>query len=334
MTEVALRHTTSELAIGAEQLAWTEQQLATLQHLGVEGASEGDLRVFFHQAKRTGLDPFAKQIYMIGRNDSVPDERGGWVKVKKFTIQTGIDGYRLVARRAAAQSGEKLRTSEPLWCGKDMQWLEAWPSDDPPVAAKVVAYRDGEPFPGVAMYREFVQTKRDGKPNSMWSRMPANQLAKCAEAQALRKAYPQDLAGIYVDEEMGPAERTGDGAHVVTSTRGRVTAAEITGQAPTPLPEPVDGEVMPQPATRPQLTALNAGLTALGYKGRPAIYAVLTRELGRDITSSSDLTKDEASQLIDRIQRGEVRGPDPDADPSSDTFVAEPPASWEPEEDR
>lgn len=334
MTEVAIRQTSSELAIQSDQLDWTPQQLATLQHLGVEGAGEGDLRVYFHQAKRTGLDPFAKQIYMIGRWDSVQDARGNWVKVKKFTIQTGIDGYRLIARRAAAQAGEKLRQSEPLWCGKDMQWLEAWPFDEPPVAAKVVVYRDGEPFSGVAMYREFVQTKRDGKPNSMWARMPANQLAKCAEAQALRKAYPQELSGIYVDEEMGAADRAEDGAHVVTSARSRrVTAAEITGAQPEQ--EPVDGEVVAEPITAKQLTALNAALTSLGYTGRPAIYAVLSEELGRPIGSSKDVTKDEASGLLDRIKRREVPvapAPATEDDPGSDTFVEEPPAEWQPED--
>lgn len=335
MTEVAIRQTSSELAISAEQLDWTPQQLSTLQHLGVEGASEGDLRVYFHQAKRTGLDPFAKQIYMIGRLDSVQDERGNWVKVKKFTIQTGIDGYRLVARRAAKREGEKLRLAEPLWCGTDMQWLEAWPFDEPPVAAKVVVYRDGEPFAGVAMYREFVQTKRDGKPNSMWARMPANQLAKCAEAQALRKAYPQDLAGIYVDEEMGQADRAADGAHVVTSVPSRrVTAAEITGE-PVAEEQPAPPSVPSgPPATSQQVRALNAGLTAIGYNTRPKVYAVLTRELGREITSSNDVTKDEASRLLDRLARGEVAPPPPpNDDPTSDTYVPEPPADWQPEDD-
>lgn len=91
--------------------------------------------------------------------------------------------------------------------------------------------------------------------------------------------------------------------------------------------------------TQAQLTALNAGLTALGYKGRPAIYAVLTKELGREIGSSADVTKAEASTLIDKINRGEIKppvapSPAAPAQPGVDADgFPEPPADWEPEPD-
>jgi phage recombination protein Bet len=231
MTEIAVRPTT-DLSIEPEQQNWTDKQKAALQQLGVKDASNADLAVFFHHAKRTGLDPFAKQIYMLGR----------WTKEGvKQTIQTGIDGYRLIARRAADARHETLGYEDTLWCGKDSQWREVWLEDEPPAAAKVVVLRDGQPFPAVALWTEFVQTNKDGTPNAMWKRMGANQLAKCAEAAALRKAFPQDLAGIYTDAEMGQAERTHDGAHVVTSVPARrVTAAEIVGKAEPQEPPPVE----------------------------------------------------------------------------------------------
>jgi hypothetical protein len=97
-----------------------------------------------------------------------------------------------------------------------------------------------------------------------------------------------------------------------------------------------NGNGQPTGITKAQLTALNAGLSALGYKDRPGIYALLSKELDRPIGSSADLTKAEASDLIDRIKTGKVKGPTPvppDADPGSDTFVEEPPADWQPEPD-
>jgi hypothetical protein len=60
-----------------------------------------------------------------------------------------------------------------------------------------------EPIWVVALFNEYVQTKSDGKPNSMWTKMGANQLAKCAESLGLRKAFPRDLSGFYSKEEMG-----------------------------------------------------------------------------------------------------------------------------------
>jgi RecT family protein len=65
-----------------------------------------------------------------------------------------------------------------------------------------------EPIVAIALYSEYVQKKKDGTPNSMWQKMAANQLAKCAESLALRKAFPRDLSGFYSREEMGQAEVT------------------------------------------------------------------------------------------------------------------------------
>lgn len=295
MTELALR-TATDLSIEPGQQFWTDKQTAALVQLGVKDASNADLAVFFHQAKRTGLDPFARQIYMIGRREKNTDDQ--WIT--RQTIQTGIDGYRLIARRAADRAGEKLRQSDPLWCGKDMQWLEAWPFDEPPAAAKAVVYRDGEPFSGVAMYREFVQTKRDGKPTSMWARMPANQLAKCAEALALRKAYPQDLAGIYTEEEMGQADRAADGAHVVTSAPARrVTPAEIIEQEPAEPPSVPDAPK----ANQGQMRRIHGLLKGRGITSDDAVRSAITDIIGRELTSRTDLGRDEGDAVIAYLEQ-------------------------------
>lgn len=187
------QHHGSTLTLASDQDWWSDKQLAALRQLGVDRASNGDLAVFMHVAQRTGLDPFARQIYLI--------ERQG-----KQTIQTGIDGFRLVARRAVDRAGESLSIGASEWCGEDGAWRDVWLSSDPPAAARVVVRRAGQEFPGTALYREYVQTKRDGALTAMWAARPAGQLAKCAEALALRKAFPLDLAGIYSDDEMGQAD--------------------------------------------------------------------------------------------------------------------------------
>lgn len=204
-SEIAIRGN-SVLAVNEEQTFWTDRQITVLKSLGLEEATQSDLGLFFHQCTRTGLDPFAKQIYMIGRKAK---ENGQFVT--KYTIQTGIDGYRLIARRAADRAREKYSTQESLWCGEDGLWRDVWLGNTPPAAAKVTIIRAGEPFTAVATYNEYVQLVKDYEtkqmvPNSMWKKMAANQLSKCAEAAALRKAFPQDLSGVYVDAEMGQAD--------------------------------------------------------------------------------------------------------------------------------
>ncbi len=109
----------------------------------------------------------------------------------------------------------------------------------------------------------------------------------------------------------------------------RVTAAEIVGGTQAAAPPPADVGV--PPASRDQLTALHAGLTALGYTDRAEKLAFLSRELGRALESTTDLTRNEASGLIDRIRQREVPAAAAPGGPSED-WVPEPPEDWQPED--
>lgn len=180
----------SALAIRPEQAQWTGTQQAALRQLGLDQAPPGDLAVFLHFCQRTGLDPFAKQVYMIGRYDT----RAG---ATKWTIQTSIDGFRLIARRAVDHAGERLGYEDTMWCGKDGQWVDVWLEPGAPAAARVVVLRNGMRFPAVALYTEYADTR-----SPMWRDKGTLMLAKVAEALALRKACPADLSGVYTDDEM------------------------------------------------------------------------------------------------------------------------------------
>jgi phage recombination protein Bet len=185
------RHTATALAIRPDQSYWDEQQLAALAQLGLQRAPRGDLAVFFHQCQRTGLDPFARQIYMIGR--------GG-----RYGIQTAIDGFRVIADRACIERGW-VRSEEPtVWFDKAGQAFTEWVSDTPPVAARytvvVITPNGAGQFAGFARFEEY------NAGTNLWKKMPALMVAKCAEALALRKAFPQDLSGLYTDEEMAQAD--------------------------------------------------------------------------------------------------------------------------------
>lgn len=212
--------------IRPEQQRWDENQVAILRQLGLEDATQPDLDLFFHYCRTTGLDPFRKQIYMIGRNTKVTEwvgEDGNRRKVEKYvtkyTIQLGIDGFRRNAREAAKRIGDAITIDGPYWCGDDGKWVEVWPSKTPPVAAKFTVFRDGVPHSGIAHYDEFVQTNPvwenrqivGQKPNSMWEKMPRNQTAKCAEAQAYRKAYPDDFTGLILEDAAQPTVIDQDG---------------------------------------------------------------------------------------------------------------------------
>lgn len=202
------------LAIRPDQTSWTEEQSLVLKQSGIDDdVTKAELSGFLHLCQRTGLDPFSRQIYLIGRWD----KRAGR---KVFTPQTGIDGYRVVANRTITRLGGTLGYEDTLWCGKDGRWRDVWLEDEPPAAAKVTVLRDGQRFPAVAGYREYVQTGRDGSPVGMWAKMPAGQLAKCASALALRMAFPHDLAGVYTAEEMAQADNPTPERHLRSVQQG------------------------------------------------------------------------------------------------------------------
>ena len=280
----------SALAVNGAQEFWTATQLASLKQIGVQNASQGDLSVFLNFAQRTGLDPFARQIYMIGRRQKVNND---WVT--KWTIQASIDGLRIVAERSGDYAGQV----GPEYCGPDGVWRDTWVAPQPPVAARIGVLRHGftTPLYAVAYYDEYVQTQ-NGAPTSMWASKPRLMLAKCAEALALRKAFPNDLAGLYTADEMGHAE---------------VQAASVATQAPAPVAEPaqvvdeatgevLEGEVVQDDlATPAQVKAIAAMLTKTGRKDGDARHAYVTEIAGRQVGSSVELTKVVASAVIEAL---------------------------------
>ena len=175
---------------------FTRDQLDLLKRTIAMGTTDDEFKLFVATCGRLGLDPFARQIHCTKRKTKVNDS---WVDV--MSIQVGIDGFRI----QAARTGKYVGQDGPYWCGPDGVWKSVWQGPGYPIAARVGVFRSDSAHPlwGVAHWNEYCQTTRDGKPNSMWARMPCGQLAKCAEALALRKAFPAELSGVYAPEEMG-----------------------------------------------------------------------------------------------------------------------------------
>lgn len=194
----------NDAALAAQLHDPTKQ--AILRNTLTTDLTQPEFDLFIEVCAATGLNPFMRQIHAIKRGTG---DRG------KMTIQTGIDGYRLIAQRTGQYDGQ----DGPFWCGEDGVWKDVWLTDEPPVASKVVTYRKdtGRGFTGIARFAEYAQWtdewvngKKTGRQvlNSMWAKMPTGQLAKCASALSLRMAFPAEMSGVYTEDEMAQADNS------------------------------------------------------------------------------------------------------------------------------
>lgn len=301
MTEIAVHdQNNGTLALTGDQTEWSPVQQAALEHIGIADAPAADQQVFMHVCQRTGLDPFNREIYMIKRKEQGKD---------KWTIQTGIDGFRNRAEEHPQYAG----TLDPEWCGPDGVWHDAWVSKHPPVAARVKVLRHdrANPISLAVRFEEFAARFSDGNLQGQWRTKPAHMIAKVAEAASLRKAFPKTFAGLYTDDEMAHQDNPRSTRGMIVEHRGQaVTAAELTGQAPPPARPAEQPAAEPEPDDQP-----SADTEQADPKQIRKLFALIRQAdgiedrkdwasgvLGKDVDSFGKLTVAEASRLIRRLE--------------------------------
>jgi phage recombination protein Bet len=190
VTEVAIR---AEAVLTPAPIEFNDSQLAVIKNTIAKGATDAELELFVSTCKRTGLDPFMRQIYFIKRYDAATKGQVG-------AIQVGIDGQRLIAERTGLYDGQ-----DPIeWLDTDGVWSEVWTgTGDNPVAARCSVYRKdwsaGRKATAVVRWDSYAQTYvKDGKRfySPTWKAMPDVMLGKCAESLALRRAFPAEMSAV------------------------------------------------------------------------------------------------------------------------------------------
>ncbi|MEU0493537.1 phage recombination protein Bet [Nocardiopsis sp. NPDC006139] len=324
-TELAVTNT-GVLALDPHQTEWTQPQKAALAQIGIADAPQGDQLVFLHYAQRTGLDPFARQIYMIGRKEWNPRTRE---ETWKYTIQAGIDGLRVIAERTGRYEG---RT--PIsWCGEDGVWRDVWlDKKRPPVAARCGVYKQGfrEPTVAVAVFEEYAARKKGGELMALWASKPSHMIGKVAEALALKAAFSQDLAGIYTPEEMEREDRTEEPTVGQAGETIQTAAAAQVGMY-TPTSEPM--------ISNEQKSEIFGRIQDLGF-GRDEGLAIWAEAAGREVPTMGLLSAAEAEKVIDELVRRKRQRDEPEMvdaeivpdEPRRDPWGVEQPHGVTPEE--
>lgn len=167
-----------------ELVTFDDEKLKVIKNSLAKSLNENEFSFFIEAAKSRQLDPLMNQIHAVKRKD-----KNGHYTV---TLQVGIDGFRVIAHR------------DKSYAGQDETIFTYGTSNKFPEKAKVTVYKIVQgmrvSFTATAKWSEYYPS--NDKQSFMWKKMPETMLEKCAEAKALRKAFPSELAGIYTEEEM------------------------------------------------------------------------------------------------------------------------------------
>jgi phage recombination protein Bet len=220
---IALRNDTDSQQLS---VVITESQVDLIRRTIAKDASPEELQSFFYDCKRRGVHPLDKLVHFTKRSG-------------KYVPITSID----FMRARAAETGD--------YAGNDDAVFVDTPKK-PNFSATVVVWRfvrDNRcPFGATARWAEYCPASGQ---DHMWQKMPHVMLAKCAEALALRKAFPQQLSGLYTAEEM-------DQASGVATTQPIRQPERASAQQATPQSNSNDGPVISEPQ-RKRLFAIYRG---------------------------------------------------------------------------
>lgn len=185
----------------------SKNQIELVKRTVAKGASDDELRLFIQVCKGANLNPFLKQVFLVPRWDS---KEGKEVRA----IQVSIDGFRAIAESGGAYAG-----NEDAVFGEEQEITIPDKNDKhgkvfgAPKTAMVTVYKIVEggryAFTATARWAEYYPGPKMG---FQWHQRPYLMLGKCAEALALRKAFPKLLSGMYAQEELdrGQSETTGE----------------------------------------------------------------------------------------------------------------------------
>lgn len=171
----------------------------TLKNTVAQGLTDPEFMLFAQLCRSSGLNPFKKEVWAI--------KAGG-----RLQVMVGVNGYWTIAN------------SHPQFDGyeEDIEVDEA----GNPIKAWCKIYRKDRKFPsmGVAIFRECAQQ------SPVWKSRPSQMILKCAESFAIRKAFPQELNGLYTEEEM-PQEYSKGAVNATVATPKKEA---IVAQPPAP----------------------------------------------------------------------------------------------------
>jgi len=278
---------TGEIVETVKSQSFTPEQVQLLKRTVCKDATDDEFAVFLNVCKKVQLDPFAKQIYAVKYKGNL-------------TAQTSIDGLRLIADRTGRYAPGKA----PTYTYDKDGVLES-------ATAYIMKSVGGQWFEvsSTAYFKEYVNSF-----NNLWQKLPHAMLAKCAEAHALRRAFPNETSGLYATEEMDQA-----------NTKPTVQMPKQKAEIPVPVentePEPQEeviefpGESVGPAVENPTSESKPSASKVISEKQQKFLFAkwrsagfeadALKKHLqsAYGIEHTKDLTRDQLNEVVAMIDK-------------------------------
>lgn len=163
------------------------KMIATLKATVAQGATNEEFAMFAELCKSTGLNPFKREVWFI-KGKSYTNKNGQHVE-GRVQMMTGLNGFLAIANRHPAYDGMECEVERD--------------KNGQPVRAVAKVWRKDRKFPsiGEALWSEYYRPNPYGN-KGVWEQMGSVMLAKCAKSLALREGFPQEMNGLYTEEEM------------------------------------------------------------------------------------------------------------------------------------
>jgi phage recombination protein Bet len=236
---------------------YTPEELQAIRQECAPGATDSQFTLFLTECKSRNLVPGRHVIFQLRRTSEYDSATGAKMWVSKPVLITTIPALRLIAQR----SGEYLGQGREKYIYLDDKFSptveSSIPLPDPknpsfardPWVAEATVYRKGftEPMVGVARFEAYASTQKNKEGELVltrtWSQRNCEMLSKCAEALALRKAFPEECAGLLLQEELKSEEDPAPNTATVTNT---------APLANTPAAPPPVNQVPAEPTSAPR----------------------------------------------------------------------------------
>lgn len=264
------------------EIEFSDKELAALKREYASNATDEQFTLWIEMCKRRGLVPVEDVVLQLRSAKERDEQSGATIYVKKVIFITTLRALLKLAERTGKYRGFVPAQYIYLDESKKPTVVSEFPLPDPkdenkpliPWAAKVGVKRAGfdEPQYEIARFWAYAQTYKDDnkvKLNSTWTTRGPEQLVKCCKAAAVRGAFPEELGGLFLEEELQNEELVAKTTEPAKPEPQKSTAPAVTPAAPKVNHTPAEGKVAPRPGEKPavlQTTTTPASETTTAAK--------------------------------------------------------------------